>query len=321
MMLDIIVTHYNEPYEVGRKFFEILAHQRGVNFNMFRVILVNDGEENRLPDEHFKDLPYKVRQINIKHQGVSAARNAGLALSNAKWVMWCDFDDTFTSIFSLRQIMSVLNTDDYDLLYAPFFIEYRVGNDIFVKLQGRNNVWVHGRVYRREWLNQQNLRFKEGLHYSEDSAFNCLCNELVDYRREGEIKSDFPIYLWSFRRESVTSDPANEERNLYGFIDRNTYVVEEIRRRGKNQIPFVARMFADAYYAFHQKKKFPAVERHFKGIAIQYLEEYKQNDIKTIKTVMDAAKKAFNAKDLDTHESIDEWLMRITKKKVTKNGD
>ena len=44
--LDLIVTHYKEPWSVGKKFFDMLALQRDINFDDVGVILVNDGEEN-----------------------------------------------------------------------------------------------------------------------------------------------------------------------------------------------------------------------------------------------------------------------------------
>ena len=49
MKLDIIVPHYKEPWDVCRYLFSSLELQRGVPFNMVRVIVVNDGsnaEEN-----------------------------------------------------------------------------------------------------------------------------------------------------------------------------------------------------------------------------------------------------------------------------------
>lgn len=82
-VLDIIVPHYKEPLEIVQKFFSMLDIQRGVDFDSFRVILVNDGEENAFPDSYFESLPYPFRQISIPHSGVSAARNAGLDAAQA----------------------------------------------------------------------------------------------------------------------------------------------------------------------------------------------------------------------------------------------
>ena len=75
----------------------MLALQRNIDFSDIGVILVSDGEESRLPDELFTDYPYDVKNLTIKHRGVSGARNAGMDASDAEWVMICDFDDTFLS--------------------------------------------------------------------------------------------------------------------------------------------------------------------------------------------------------------------------------
>ena len=41
--LDLIVTHYREPWEVGKQLFDMIAMQREVDFRDISVILVNDG--------------------------------------------------------------------------------------------------------------------------------------------------------------------------------------------------------------------------------------------------------------------------------------
>ena len=47
--LDIIVPHFQEPWAVGKKFFDMLALQRSVSFQDFRVILCQDGTDGVLP--------------------------------------------------------------------------------------------------------------------------------------------------------------------------------------------------------------------------------------------------------------------------------
>ena len=76
MILDLIVPHYKEPWTLGKPFFDMLACQRGVNFNDFRVILVHDGTDT-FPNAYFTGYPYEVVQCPIQHGGVSAARNYG----------------------------------------------------------------------------------------------------------------------------------------------------------------------------------------------------------------------------------------------------
>ena len=86
-MLDLIIPHYTEPWQVGKKMFDMLDIQRGMDFAKIRVIVVNDGEDHALDQSCLQDRPYRAEQISIAHAGVSAARNAGLRYASAKWIM------------------------------------------------------------------------------------------------------------------------------------------------------------------------------------------------------------------------------------------
>ena len=310
MMLDIIVTHYNEPWTVCKPFFDMLGCQRGVDMNDFQILLIHDGTPV-FPKEYFSDYPYKVTQHSIEHGGVSAARNYGISISTAKWIQFCDCDDTYTGIYALRAAMSHMDKD-VDYMWSPFYVEYMIENDLCAKIQEENIVWIHAKYFRRQWLLDNDLKFPVGIHYSEDSAFGALVNELIQPGRSGKIKADTPIYTWVYRHDSVSVDPANEVRNVTGFIDRNTYVVEEFKRRGLKHESMVARMFADAYWAFHQvEHKYPAEEKRFIRISKGYYNDLRQNDSDVVYRILQAARGAFSTRDMDTSESFWQWVDRI----------
>ena len=319
-MLDIIVTHYNEPWEIGRPFFDMLSCQRGIDFNDIRVILVHDGTE-LFDQKYFARYPYRVAQYRIKHGGVSMARNYGLDVSDADWVEFCDFDDCYTNIYGLRMILSHL-TPNVDYVWTPFFMEIVQGKEMRFKTHEKENiVWVHGKYFRREFLIENNLRFPEGIHYSEDSGFCAIVNEVTKLDRRGKIKTDFPVYSWVYREGSVTTDKINNERNLTGFIDRNTWVVEEFKRRGIDHIGMVGRMFADAYWAFHRKSvQFPEQEKRFANIGRNYLEDLEKNSPETMREIMRAAIKIFKPSDLDDTEGFGDWLKRLYEKRGEQDG-
>ena len=56
-ILDLVVTHYKSPWSLCKPQFDMLALQRNINFDDIGVIMVNDGEESKLPDELFKEYP------------------------------------------------------------------------------------------------------------------------------------------------------------------------------------------------------------------------------------------------------------------------
>ena len=323
--LDLIITHYKEPWAVGKKAFDMLAMQEMVNFDDVGVILVNDGEENELPKECFDGYPYSICQISIPKGGVSKARNAGLDASNADWVMFCDFDDCFQSIFGLHLIFCAMAEDKYDTLWSAFTEETkdRDGKLILVP-HGRDYVFVHGKAHRRQWLVENNIRFHDKLTIHEDAFFQILAQSIAKDERIGSIKT--PIYLWKWNNNSVVRRDNAEDYILdtYDHLIRQKIALTEefIRRKMADQVLLVvAKAVVDVYYDCQQatwrlpknREKVHKVENWFAGYLKRYAEFYMKVDVKVIaglaKSCRDHAlsKKTF----LMEAETLKEFLERI----------
>lgn len=257
-ILDIIVTHYNEPESVYGKFFSMLALQRGVDFNDIRVIVVNDGEECRIPDEFFDGMPYRVDNFTITHAGVSAARNHGIKNARAEWISFSDCDDMYTTVYSLKLVIDILkdktSSGKLDMLWTKLCAEDR-GADGELKLimRGLNLVFIHGKYYRREFIVRNCIEFPEDQEFNEDSCFNAVANTIWDHKRTAEIKTDMPIYSWCYRPGSLTGTPENLDKAVYGSYQRNKKVCEATKER----LPYdrycamVARTVFDTYYVLN----------------------------------------------------------------------
>ncbi len=249
-MLDIIVTHYKEPWDVGAKFFAMLDLQRGINFDDIKILLIHDGT-GPFPDETFAGRPYRVEQHTIEHGGISAARNAGIRMATAEWIMFCDFDDTFSGVYALRDLLSVLPNDQFDMLWAPFIAEDKNKNgELVLYPRSQNLVFIHAKMYRRQFILDNDLSFDLSLEFNEDSAFNAILNTIIDSSRIGEIKTPIPPYVWAYNPDSLTTTPGNRYKALYGLYNRNKAVVEAFRVRLPHDryCAMVARACVDAYY-------------------------------------------------------------------------
>ena len=64
MLLDMFITHWTEPWEVGKNGFGMLSLQRAVDWSQIRITLVHDGTEP-FPDEYFDGMPFTVSQFSI----------------------------------------------------------------------------------------------------------------------------------------------------------------------------------------------------------------------------------------------------------------
>ena len=322
--LDLILTHYNSPFSLGKPFFDMLALQRNIDFSQVGVVLINDGEESRLPDELFVDYPFRVDNITIPHGGVSRARNAGLDASKADWVMICDFDDQICSTLGLQLLFSAIQDDDKDM-YWSHFLEEVVTADGVTKLlpHNRDVIFIHGKMFRRQWLVDNGIRFCAGLTLHEDVFFNSIAQAVCPEDRIGEIKTGF--YLWCNNPDSVgrsykgdfiimTYDHLMKQRNE---------IVKEYERRGmQTQVKIaVCKTVVDAFYDFQttywmDKKNAELLkknERWFCTFLKRYGKVYAESDVRAIAKLAEGSRD-FHVKQgafLMECNTMGKWLTHI----------
>lgn len=245
-LLEIVITHWTEPWDVGEKAFWMLSLQRRVDWNDIVVTLIHDGSE-AFPDEYFTSCPFTVAQVCLPHGGISAARNYAIKNSSAEWIKFCDFDDMFAGVMSLSCIMNVLDDKAHDLLWFPLIVD-RYHKDI--QVLNCSPVFIHDKVFRLSTLRDKDIYFNESLSFSEDYAFQCMIRLDVPRDRIGKIESNFPIYVYIQRPDSVANRSDMWFKNYCGHFDTLCSVERELRQRGQlhNADLMFARAMAEAYY-------------------------------------------------------------------------
>lgn len=279
-MLDIIITHYREEWEIGKPAFDMLALQRGVSPSLFRVILVHDGGF-AFPNEYFSGYPFVVEQLVIPHAGVSAARNAGLLHSRAEWVNFCDFDDMYSNVYALQNIFTALQTKKHDFLRAEIITEdfAAIPPRMYVTPEISTYVFIHAKYYRRQWLVDSGIRFDPEFSFQEDSLFNAIVLANVPTERIGIIKTPFPPYIWARRGGSVTNSQPNEDRATWAHFRRNWKVTEYYRDHlgGERLRDMVVRSVYDAYFMVNSKRGIsPQMREQITTATQEYLHEFGQ---------------------------------------------
>ena len=257
MTLDIIVPHYKEPWEVCHYLFDSIALQRGICLDNIRVIVVNDGD-CLLDEEHFKGYPYKIEYLVKEHGGVSAARNYGLDHSTADYVMWCDIDDGFLNNYGLHLVFSAMQ-EGYDFINSNFVEEtYSADNTMTIVRHDKDYTFMHGKVYKRAFLTEHDLRFDPEMTLHEDGYFNTIC--LVVAQKEGREKTiETPFYLWRWNDNSVVR--SNREdfvlRTYDSVIQTRIGACEQLKKRGyeKEYQTAVCMTVLNSYYD-HQKPSY-----------------------------------------------------------------
>ena len=235
MILDIIITHYNENWETCRTMFEMLRLQRGVDPAEYRVILVQDGENTTLDLRRMlKVYPFIGKVAEIPHRGVSAARNYGLFLAEAQYVMFCDCDDFLYSVDSLHRIIESLKEagDRADLVYSEFWAEVQTADGSYMKVKkGRNRIFVHGKCWRRAFLTEHHMRFDEELTYSEDALFCEIADMETNPARVAKMAEI--VYVWSFRTESLSNYTGGDAARHLSLYRKRLKLIRAYMERGR----------------------------------------------------------------------------------------
>ena len=251
-MLDIVITHYKEPWEICRKQFIMLDMQRRVDWKDIRVTVINDGG-HRLPEECLAGLSYPIEQLDIPHGGISAARNAGIEHATEPWIMFCDCDDCFSNIYALEDYINVIKgeyAEKYDMMWATCYEESENARYVSLIPNVRVFVFCHGKIYNRQFLIDQGIRFDTAMKMNEDSCFNATITART--HRIGEIRTQVPPYAWIRRNDSLTKQAGADDVGAYCQMHRNMVVTEENRVHRPEEYPgMVTRTAHDAYFMIH----------------------------------------------------------------------
>ena len=251
--LDILVPQYNEPDAVIKPLLDSIAIQQNVDFSDIGVIICNDGSDTLLSAELLGGYPYSIEYHREPHRGVSGTRNACLDYSEAEYVMFCDADDMFFNACGLWVVFRDLATNDVDTFVSNFLEETRTADTdkVVYLVHSDDATFVHGKVHRRQYLIDQNIRWNEELTVHEDSYFNILCQSLT------EKKYDCPtaFYLWKYRKESVCRhDPKYMLKTYHNLLKSSDALIQEFNRRGEEKKAkfYVVSAVMDAYYTMNK---------------------------------------------------------------------
>lgn len=329
-MLEIIITHYKEPWEVCRKQFLMLDLQRCVDWNEITVTVINDGG-HRLPDDRLAELSFPFRQIDIPHGGISKARNAGIENAKEPWIMFCDCDDTFANVFALQDIMNVLHSpsrDEFDMMWGSCCEEDYINGARLLYLMPRKKIFVfcHGKLYRRQFLLDEGIRFDPNLKFNEDSCFNAVIIARTPHTRIGEIKSHAPIYAWIRRIDSVTTGDNAPDDGAYGQFHRNMTVTEENRlhRDEKNYCGMVTRTAYDAFYMINGRRISDDCKKKIFAEFVPWMSERVESFGKVTPEILEQIREISKSELLesgeeipDSHEIVSAWVHKVAERVMT----
>lgn len=236
MLLDIIIPQYSENEEVISNLLNSINNQNNVDFSQIKITIVNDFSNVILNDKFlhsFNNLDINYIR-NDKNTGPGLARQNGFDNTNGLYVMFCDSDDELYDSNSLWVIMDYITKYEPKYLVTDILVEKNKGTEI---LKGKATFpWMHGKVYNREFIVNNNIRFHNTIRHVEDAYFTTCLLGLIDSKEIHFL--DIPTYRWKANPASLTRSKSKHHYiveifdefydlsiELYNFLrDRNSRI-------------------------------------------------------------------------------------------------
>ena len=185
----------------------------------YQIICVDDGSSDGSGEilDRYSETTENMIVIHQKNSGVSAARNVGIAKADGEYLWFVDADD-FIAEHSLARLMRIMNEKPSDVFFV-LPIAFKDGTDTY-RYHGADvpadassktyEKWLWTRLYRRQIIIQNKVRFITGLAYAEDNLFCALLRPFV--KKETEI--DCVAYFYRQRGDSVSGTPTKDKIDI-----------------------------------------------------------------------------------------------------------
>lgn len=174
MKISIIVPVYN----VEKYLEKCLISLVNQTLKDIEIIIINDGSTDNSQKiiDKFKKEHTNIKSIEQKNQGQAVARNVGLEYCTAEYVTYVDSDD-YVELDMMKKLYKNVEKNKYDIVISNIIKEE--GNKKYIfknfwqvsKDANKNFMTSHmgpvARLYKREFLINNNFKFLEGVIYED----------------------------------------------------------------------------------------------------------------------------------------------------------
>jgi len=223
--ISVIIPVYNAERFIASSIESILCQH---NFSDFEILLINDGSVDGSLEvcREYAERDSRIRLFDKPNGGVSSARNLGLDKATGEWVVFLDADDWLAPDTFERVGPHMANNDVIRFAIQDVFADGRRRRRRLRRSSGRDEtlrqlvghrtiLGIGGTMYRRNIVEEHNVRFDSELFYAEDWLF---LTTLVWHSRTVVTLSDAWCYLYNRYNESSCSNTLNSSKLILSLV-------------------------------------------------------------------------------------------------------
>lgn len=236
--VSVIIPAYNVREYIGTSIQSVL----GQTFTDLEVIVVDDGSQDGTSEAVLYYGDPRIR-LTAHHQreGPSASRNTGLDMANGEWIAILDADDWWDPS-RLERLLGYAEARTLDIVGDDLWICETKGGSTATTWKSKHfgdrfshfgkdldaadiaalDIHAIQPIARKETLTRSNLRWRKGMHYSEDFYF------LMDAVRRHARIAVYPEALYYYRKNREHSLTSNLLKTFKGNLEAARYYAAKL---------------------------------------------------------------------------------------------
>lgn len=227
----IIVPVYNEEENI----LECYKAIKNMTYDKYEVILIDDGSTDKTPAicDQLSLADERIIVLHQDNQGQSAARNLGLSVASGEYIFFLDADD-IVSVDAIQMMMTALKQYQTDFVMADAKRVDMNGNikeklwrneeqyydsdkllgvfEDYMENERANRLLcsVWGKLYKKSIIDDNNIRFDNGLRLHEDELF------VIQYMTHIKSMYYIPRFIYTYYRNKNNVGSSFAPDNLNG---------------------------------------------------------------------------------------------------------
>jgi glycosyltransferase involved in cell wall biosynthesis len=246
MNIDVIIPTYNaKPDDLKRCLGSILA--QSILDDLYITVVDDASTDTSFYTiiEQFKPLMNISVIRNPVNGGCGVARQFGIDNTHNPLITIIDSDDTFSGAFSLQILRYPLLDNNNHIMTVGSFTQINDADKnkypSFFLIDENNMTWMHGKMYRRSFIQDNNIRFHPTSRANEDRGFNIMI-ELIAPENSIVTIPDSILY-WQYNENSIVREKncayrygSDKRHAYYGYIENISYIVDTLPDNPKTPI-------------------------------------------------------------------------------------
>lgn len=221
-LISIVVPIYNVERELDRCMRSLLQQ----TYTNIEIIMVDDGSPDLCPQmcDDYAKLDSRVKVIHKCNGGLSDSRNVGLRYATGEFIMYIDSDD-YIELDSCERLINEVRPDvDFVVGVIKEVREQQISyqrrstikvgkvynsKEFIIESIKANEFYAPAvmNLYRREFLINNNLFFKEGILFEDHQMLPRLY-----LAAKKIVYIDYAFYNYIIRSGSIMTSGASEEK-------------------------------------------------------------------------------------------------------------